>query len=53
MSSAANFPLDSDRMVSALKFAAFDYALGRSPRDWIEPFTVEGTSPDSLGGERP
>lgn len=34
VSSNANYSLDSDRMVSALKFIAFDYALGARGRDW-------------------
>jgi CubicO group peptidase (beta-lactamase class C family) len=35
LSSGATYSLDSDRMVSALKFASIDYALGAPPRDWI------------------
>jgi hypothetical protein len=35
VSSNANYSLDSDRMVSALKFTALDYALGLPPTDWI------------------
>ena len=34
VSSNATYSLDSDRMVSALKFTAFDYALGLEGRDW-------------------
>ena len=33
ISSNANYSLDSDRMVSALKFAAFDFALGLEGRN--------------------
>lgn len=35
VSSSANFSLDSDRLVSALKFAALAYALDLEDRDWI------------------
>jgi CubicO group peptidase (beta-lactamase class C family) len=35
VSSNANYSFDSDRMVSALKFAAIDHALGQPTRDWI------------------
>lgn len=35
VSSNATFSLESDRMVSALKFATIDFALGRTSRDWI------------------
>ncbi|MEW6753922.1 MAG: alpha/beta fold hydrolase [Candidatus Latescibacterota bacterium] len=34
VSSGATYSLDSDRMVSALKFEAFDLALGLPGRDW-------------------
>jgi CubicO group peptidase (beta-lactamase class C family)/pimeloyl-ACP methyl ester carboxylesterase/ketosteroid isomerase-like protein len=52
VSSAATFTPESDRMVSALKFAAVDFALGRSSRDWIEPFAAEGTSSEFSRTER-
>lgn len=35
VSSNATYSLESDRMVSALKFSAFDFALGLQGRDWI------------------
>lgn len=34
--SSANFPLDSERLVSALKFASLSFAAGLKARDWVE-----------------
>jgi CubicO group peptidase (beta-lactamase class C family) len=41
ISSSATFSLDSDRMVSALKFASLAYALGIDDRDWVSLFASE------------
>lgn len=38
VSSNANYSLDSDAMVSALKLTALEYALGLGGRDWIPAF---------------
>lgn len=38
VSSNANYSLDSDQMVSALKLAALEWALGLEPHDWIAIF---------------
>jgi CubicO group peptidase (beta-lactamase class C family) len=40
VSSNANYSLESDKMVSALKFVAIDYALGLERRDWVAVFTT-------------
>lgn len=44
VSSNANYSLESDRMVSALKFTAFDFALGLQVRDWRALLSSENDS---------
>lgn len=41
VSTSATFSLDSDRFVSALKFAALSYALGIAQQDWPSVFGAE------------
>lgn len=41
VSTAATYSLDSDRLVSALKFAALSYALGITQRDWMAVFASD------------
>jgi len=44
ISSGAGYPMESDRMVSAIKFTAFDFALGLPGRNWIASFRSENTT---------
>lgn len=44
VSSSANYSLESDRMVSALKFTAFDFALGLRGRNWRALLSKENIS---------
>lgn len=36
VSSNATYSLDSDKMVSAIKFTMMDHALGLAPRVWMQ-----------------
>ena len=43
VSSNATYSLDSDRMVSAIKFTIIDYVLDLRPKNWIQMLDLEGS----------